>query len=172
MDVSYKPWQTYIIKQGKSLMKKGVDGLFLDNTDVYYFCQESSMEYNPKRQNIYKGLYNMLKGFKKYTNKVIVNGGDTFVKKLIADKKISLISGVNQETVFSSIKDYDKDSSFGKQRKSETAYYQKYLKQCKKAKLNVYVLEYTRDKKLEKKAKNYCKKNGFKLYVSKTLSLR
>nr|MCR4674113.1 endo alpha-1,4 polygalactosaminidase [Lachnospiraceae bacterium] len=48
MDVSYKNWQTYVTKtMGPKLSKKGIDGFFVDNCDVYYHYHKTK---------IYKGL--------------------------------------------------------------------------------------------------------------------
>ena len=68
-----------MIEVGKSLTDKGVDGLFIDNTDVYY-------QYH--RNSIYSGLENIISGLRKYTSRIIINGGDVFVKKLMDRGKI------------------------------------------------------------------------------------
>lgn len=161
MDVSQKSWQKNICKIGKKLSKKGVDGFFLDNTDVYYLY--------PKTE-IYEGLIAMIKGLGNYTDTLIINGGDVFVKQLIKNKQASLISGVCQESVFSQIIDYEKNI-FRKQQKSSTNYYKKYLNRCKKAGLDVYLIEYTRDKKLRRNAEKYCARKGYGIYVSSTVGL-
>ena len=101
---------------------------------------------------------------------LIINGGDTFVSHLIKDGEQALISGVNQETVLSRIIDYDKDR-FGSQKKSETKYFKSYLSKVKKSRLKVFLLEYTRNKKLKKKIKAYCKKNKFRYYISGSIKL-
>ena len=53
MDVGKKAWQKKMIEVGKSLTDKGVDGLFIDNTDVYYQYHKNS---------IYSGLENIISG--------------------------------------------------------------------------------------------------------------
>lgn len=165
VDVSSRKWQNYAVKVlGKRLVKKGVDGFFIDNTDVYYHY---------KYKKTYNGLMKILKGLKKYNKEIIINGGDTFVKKVIKNKhlKRSGITGVNQECVFTSI-DFD-NGKFGKQTKSDTKYYQKYLKKAKKNGLDVYVLEYAKKSKksIRKKIKKFCRSKGYYYYISPNLEL-
>ena len=100
------------------MVKKGVDGLFVDNCDVYYVYDESDA--------LYKGLLNIVKKLDGYGVDVIINGGDTFVTRLIKDKKAGLIDGVNQESVFSRITDYENDV-FKSQTAEENKYFRSYL---------------------------------------------
>ena len=162
IDVSNKRWQDYISETiAGELYEKGVDGFFIDNCDVYY-------QY--KTDEIYDGLINIMERLNKYDIDIIINGGNDFVSKLILDGKTALIDGVNQEGVFSSIRDYDNDV-FCKQDKDETEYFTQYLDMAKKAGLDVYMLEYTTDSELAKEVKAYCSREGFKYYISCTVGL-
>ena len=162
VDVSNISWQDFLVKElASDLVQKGADGFFLDNTDVY--AQEETPQ-------TYEGLVRILEGLGDYHLPVIVNGGDLFVKKLIADHKQNLLRAVCQESVFSCIKDYKKNQ-FGRQDKEVRDDYLIYLQTCKKANLAVLLIEYTKDSKLEKEADSYCKRNGFHLFVSKSLGL-
>lgn len=165
VDVSKKKWRDYTVDVvAKKLKKKGVDGFFIDNTDVYYHY---------KNKKTYDGLVKILKGLKKYKKEIIINGGDTFVKKVIKNKHIKKtgIDGINQECVFTYIN--FENNTFKKQAKSDTNYFKKYLKKAKKKGLDVYVLEYAKKNKksLRKTIAKYCKSNGYKYYVSSTLDL-
>lgn len=162
VDVSNISWQDFLVKElASDLVQKGADGFFLDNTDVY--AQEETPQ-------TYEGLVRILEGLGNYHLPVIVNGGDLFVKKLIADHKQNLLRAVCQESVFSCIRDYKKNQ-FGRQNKEVRDDYLTYLQTCKKANLAVLLIEYTKDSKLEKEADSYCKRNGFRLFVSKSLGL-
>ena len=162
VDVSNISWQDFLVKElASDLVQKGADGFFLDNTDVY--AQEETPQ-------TYEGLVRILEGLGDYHLPVIVNGGDLFVKKLIADHKQNLLRAVCQESVFSCIKDYKKNQ-FGRQDKEVRDDYLTYLQTCKKANLAVLLIEYTKDSKLEEEADSYCKKMGFCLFVSKSLGL-
>ncbi len=161
IDVSKKPWQKQMQRIARRLKKKGVDGLFVDNLDVYYLYHT---------EDIYKGLKTILKGFKKQGFYVVINGGDVFVKEYIKkNKKLDIIDGVNQESVFSKI-NWD-DGSFGRSKASDRKYFQKYAALVKKKGGDVYFLEYSRDKKLKKKIRTYCKKKGYKSYIARDLGL-
>ena len=162
VDVSNISWQDFLVKElASDLVQKGADGFFLDNTDVY--AQEETPQ-------TYEGLVRILEGLADYHLAVIVNGGDLFVKKLIADHKQNLLRAICQESVFSCIKDYKKNQ-FGRQDKEVRDDYLTYLQACKKANLAVLLIEYTRDSALEEEADSYCKKMGFCLFVSKSLGL-
>ena len=74
VDVSQEEWQDFILdKLAKDILAKGVDGLFVDNCDVYY---------NFKEDRIYDGVTKILKGFKNSGTYVIINGGDTYEVQL------------------------------------------------------------------------------------------
>ncbi len=163
MDVSYKKWQTYMVDTyAVKLSKKGIDGFFVDNCDVYYHY---------KTTKIYKGLSTILKGLRKLEDVVIINGGDTYVSKVISKKDKRYFTAVNQECVYTMIKDYEHDG-FKKQTKEETKYFVSYLKKCQKNKIDVYILDYTKNKSLKKKSYSNAKKNGWKAYVSPYVDLK
>ena len=86
VNVSKKPWQKFIgtTLAGK-LVRKGVDGFFVDNCDVYY-------QY--KKSKIYNGLNAIMKRLRKFKKTVLINGGDAYVTKLTTDGKKNLIDGV------------------------------------------------------------------------------
>ncbi len=163
VDVSDVSWQDYIGRKiaGK-LADKGVDGFFIDNCDVYSV-------YNEKNR-FYKGLVSIMKKLRKFDKDIIINGGDVFVKRLIKEKNTDLIDAINQETVFSRIVDYD-DDVFAAQKAKEKWYYKDYIKKVKKKGLKVFLLEYTTDNAVKKKIDSYCKKNGFRYYISGRVSL-
>ncbi len=166
IDVSKKRWRDYTVNVlAKKMKKKGVDGFFIDNTDVYY---------KYKTGKTYYGLVKILKGLKKYKKDIIINGGDTFVKKVIKKKHLKKtgIDGINQECVFTAI-DFD-NNTFKKQTKSDTAYFKRYLKKAKNKGLDIYVLEYAKKSKksLRKNIAKYCKSKGYNYYISSTLDLK
>lgn len=163
IDVSDKSWQDFIGRKiAGELYKKGVDGFFIDNCDVYSVYDETN--------RMYKGLVSILKKLHKYDADTIINGGDIFVKRLIKENKTYLIEGINQETVFSRIVDYD-DDVFAAQKAKETKYYKSYITKAKKSGLKVFLLEYTTDKAVKKKINSYCRKNGFRYFISGRVNL-
>lgn len=159
VDVSAKSWQKLMLKRAKEFKQKGVDGLFIDNTDVYY-------EYN--KPGIYKGLVKILTDIRKLNIKVIINGGDVFVSKYLKEneglKKIA--DGINQEGVFSTpVADEKKGREL-------TEYYLDYLKKVSKKGIHIYLTEYVKDNdELEDKIANYCEKQGWDYYISENLEL-
>ncbi|SFQ50481.1 hypothetical protein SAMN02910358_02514 [Lachnospiraceae bacterium XBB1006] len=158
VDVSQKRWQKFIgTTLANRLKKKGVDGYFVDNVDVYY-------HYHTKK--IFNGVTAILKQLKK-KGKVIVNGGDAYVrtygKKYHTLKPI--LHGVNQETVFSAI-DFENDWKLIRNDPENRAYFQDYVKFIKNLKRKVYLLEYTDDAALIKKIKKFCKKHGYNYYIT------
>ncbi|WP_408069875.1 endo alpha-1,4 polygalactosaminidase [Butyrivibrio sp. JL13D10] len=163
VDVSEKAWQDFIVDNvAAEIVLKGADGFFIDNTDVYYLYEHSW---------IYKGLVNILTRLRdKYNLPIIINGGDSFVTKLMDEGKTDLIAGINQESVFSSILDYEK-CEFGENPALDRAYYEEYLGRAKKNGLLVFMIEYTQDMRLVDKIKEFCQQNGYKCYVTDSLKL-
>lgn len=162
IDVTASDWQKFIVHTlGKKYADKGIDGFFIDNTDVYY-------QY--PREKIFQGLTSIMKGLRDYKLKIIINGGDPFVTRCI-DENIAkdLFDGINQECVFTSI-DFD-NKSYGIQAKNETKRYKEYLSKVKKTGLEVYLLEYGAGAIRENTIYSYCKQNGFKWYNADSLEL-
>lgn len=163
LDVSDPEWQEYVTDQLASEMKdSGFDGFFLDNADVYY---------NYMTQDIYSGLKSILEGLQKYDLPIVINGGDTFVTRLMDEGKVDLIDAINQETVFSCILDYEKDE-FGKQKSEDTTYYKEYIERAADSGLDVFLLEYTDDRHLISEIEDYCDRKGFDCYISGHVDLR
>ena len=163
VDVSAKAWQKFMLKRAKEFKSKGVDGFFIDNTDVYYQYKEGK---------IYKGLVKILIGIKKMNTKLIINGGDVFVSKYLKENKNlkKIADGVNQEGVFSTpVTDETKA-------KELTNYYLKYLKNVAKTGVHIYLTEYITEyvndeEELKDKTENYCEKRGWDYYIADNLEL-
>ena len=163
VDVSQKEWQDFVVDElAKKILAKGVDGLFVDNCDVYY---------NFKKNSIYDGVTEILKGFKNYGTYVIINGGDTYVEEYAKRNKNldAVMDAVNQETVFSSI-DWENDS-FTENAAEEREYFQDYCKLVSDNGKDVYLLEYTKSSSLIESIKKYCLEKGYTYYASSTLDL-
>ena len=160
IDVSNSKWQSYVIDTlAKELLDKGCDGLFLDNFDIYYEYQSDE---------IYEGLYTILKGLNEYNCKIIINGGYEFINKL---DDYSLLYGVNQESVLLSV-DYDNNTSSMKD-ESEYAYILDYLNKCKENNLEVFTIEYAfNNNEVIDKVEKINEENGWHLYVAEDLSLK
>ena len=162
VDVSYPDWQKFIEQLSQELFEKGVDGFFIDNCDVYYYAP---------RESIFEGLTAILQNIMTFDKAVIINGGDTYVteyRERYGDIN-HIMTGVNQESVWSAI-DFDK-GTFYEQTKETRDYYCKYLEACQADGMDVYLLEYTTDKKLIHKIKKYCNEHDFHFYISNSLEL-
>lgn len=162
VDVSDPDWQKFIEQLSQELFEKGVDGFFIDNCDVYYYAP---------RESIFEGLTAILQNIMTFDKAVIINGGDTYVTEY-RDRYGTIdhiMTGVNQESVWSAI-DFDK-RTFYKQTKETRDYYCKYLEACQADGMDVYLLEYTTDKKLIPKIKKYCNEHDFHFYISNSLEL-
>ena len=163
VNVADKSWQdlmTGIV--AKKIVENGADGFFVDNTDVYYEFQTDE---------IYQGLVNIMTGLKSYDKPVIINGGKDFVSRLIEENKTGLITGINQESVFTKVKSYS-DNIFGRRKRAQLKIYQKYLKSCKDSGLDVYLLEYTNSRGMAKRVRKYCSVHGYKYFVTNSLALK
>ena len=161
VDVRKKEWQEHILKLAKEYKEKGVDGFFIDNTDVYS---------NYKNDEIYEAVADILDSLSEPGLPLIINGGDEFVKKALEEGRLSpIVKGVNQETVFTAI-DFE-NSEFKKADEEVKSYYTDYLGYCREKKLDIYLLEYTADEKLKKEIEKYCNENKHYFYISDSLEL-
>jgi len=163
VDVSNAGWQNHIHAQAGLLIEKGVDGFFIDNTDVYYLYQT---------QSIFEGVVAILNKLAEYDKDIILNGGDVFVTDAIIkpDSPLVQITGVNQECVFTSI-DFDNQLLIP-QTEEDTIYYQDYLAQCKNKGLVVYLLEYSDNNDSFDAIKEYCDLHSFNYYISSSIDLQ
>lgn len=163
-------WREIILGLATTLKAKGVDGFWVDNLDILYTVEEEYHWKSAQVTEMYKNLQAILQGLHK-EGYVMINGGDVFVTRAIRDRQAGGFDGVNQETVFSCIKDYDPPGNFGTQDKEEREYYQEYLAEVKMAEKDVCLLEYTKDSSVRADAEAYCKAQGFTLCVSSTIEL-
>ncbi len=162
VDVADPDWQKFIEQLSQELFEKGVDGFFIDNCDVYYYAP---------RESIFEGLTAILQNIMTFDKAVIINGGDTYVTEYRERYGAidHIMTGVNQESVWSAI-DFDK-GTFYEQTRETRDYYCKYLEACQTDGMDVYLLEYTTDKKLIHKIKRYCNEHDFHFYISNSLEL-
>ena len=80
-----------------------------------------------------------------------------------------VITGINQETVFSKIL-WDGDR-FGKASREDHAYFTDYVERYAAEGADVYLLEYTRSRSLAAEIREYCRENGFVCYISDSVEL-
>lgn len=163
IDVSSSRWQSFVVDELiTSLAGKGIDGFFVDNCDVYYV--------NPTPE-IMDGLTVMLRSMMDTGLDVIINGGDCYLDAYCASGGSwnDVITGINQESVFSSIL-WDSDS-FGTANEEDHEYYCDYIERYSELGADIYLLEYTTDKKLISEIDSYCKRNGFDYYIADSIEL-
>lgn len=163
IDTTKENWQEFTSGTlANQLLDKGIDGFWVDNVDVYgQFPSEET----------YVGVEHILKMLMSYGKPVVINGGDQFVSAYLQKNQQvdAILTGVNQETVFSAI-DFD-DNEFGKQTEENQDYYLNYLTTLDKIGKEIYLLEYTTDTSIINEIRNYASKRGWKYYVSNSIEL-
>ena len=160
IDVSAPEWQACTASRVDSLVQKGVDGFFVDNTDVYY---------NYPQECIYDGILTILDYMDHTGGKILINGGDCFVKKYLTTEKNVLIDGVNQENVFTAY-DFSKDV-YTKNDQNTREYYTEYLDLAMSHGCTAYTLEYATDPAIRRQAAAYAGKDGYICYISDNIGL-
>lgn len=173
VNVSAPEWAAFIDTLADDLLAKGVDGLFVDNCDVYYQYKE---------ENIYQGLVDILTGLKGKGCTVIINGGDVFVSEAIS-RGIAVgecFDGVNQESVYTSIVwdaedsdsvDYDGKVVYEKSAAEDREYFTEYLDSIATAGGAVYVIEYSDSEELAREAAEYSEAHNWTVYVASGIEL-
>ena len=163
INVADRRWQDFIVvKMIPELIEKGIDGFFVDNCDVYY---------NYPKKEILDGLTVMMKAMVATGKAVLINGGDCYLDAYCKAGGTwnEVITGINQETVFSKII-WDKNK-FGRADKEDHKYFLSYIERYAKKGADIYLLEYTKDKKLIAEIEAYCREKGFGYYVSDSVEL-
>ena len=163
IDVSDTRWQNFLTEEMiPSLLEKDIDGFFVDNCDVYY--------HYPTEQ-ILDGLTVIMRSLINTGKIVLINGGDAYLDAYCGGggQWSDVITGINQETVFSKIL-WDGDR-FGTASPEDHAYFRDYIERYADKGADIYLLEYTRDSRLIREIREYCRKNGFKYYVSDSVEL-
>lgn len=163
IDAADPAWQTFLLQTlAPRLLAKGIDGFFADNCDVYSY---------DAREAVLDGLTAILKGLRANGTPVILNGGDAYLDAYCESggDPLDVASGVNQESVFTSI-DWD-SGTFGRADEASREYFKDYVNRCAARGLAVYLLEYTTDAELAGEIEAYCRQNGFHCYPASTLEL-
>lgn len=163
MNVADTGWQTYVTGTlAADLIRKGVDGFFVDNCDVYYLYPTEAM---------FLGLTAILQPLRASGLSVVINGGDTYVTAYAQrfGTLAGILTGVNQESVFSSI-DFDR-GVFGHAAPDDRDYFTAYLQQVAALGGTVYLLEYTADTALIEEIAAYCEQQGYLYYIADSLEL-
>ncbi len=172
VDVTDDRWKSFVTGDLPDMIRDNdpvIDGFFIDNMDIYGHIMDSR-KYREKGEESFKALVSVLESFHEAGIPVIVNGADEFVERLIEDGDAQLLLGVNQETVFTRIKSYKFDR-FTRQEEKERERLTSYLKKCKDAGMEVFLLEYTKDKSLAEEIREYCSKNQYRYYISEHVNL-
>ena len=164
LDVTDSVWQEFLVHElAQRLKDKGVDGLFLDNFDVYDHDQ---------RPEVYASLVQLLKEFQTMNLPVIINGGSTFVSQFLAeDPQLArqLIYAVNQESVFLA---YDFDAGKPVQQTAEAEdFYLDYLNNLSQTGLQVFLIEYGADSHQADKILKQCQELDYSLYLAPSILL-
>lgn len=163
INVADQRWQDFMLNNMiPNLTAKGIDGFFVDNCDVYY---------NYRKPGILDGLTSIMKALVATGKAVLINGGDCYLDSYCKNGGSwrDVITGINQETVFSKII-WDKNK-FGRAGKEDHKYFLNYIERYAKQGADIYLLEYTKDKKLIKEIEEYCANKGFGYYVSDSVEL-
>ncbi len=159
IDVSKKDWQEYLLQIATKYKEMGIDGFFLDNTDVYALYPSNE---------IYDGLSTIITDLNTLNLDIMINGGDVFVKKAVHNKDIT-INAINQETVFSKIN--FKNKRLLRNNQEDEDYYKEYLLFARDHNIDVYLLEYTKNEEIIADIKDYCDNNNFLYYISNSIEL-
>lgn len=164
LDVTDSTWQDFLVHQlAQNLKDKGVDGLFLDNFDVYD---------HDHRPEVYASLVQLLKEFQSMDLPVIINGGSTFVSQFVAENpKLArhLIYAVNQESVFLAY-DFDADKPVQQTAEAED-FYLDYLDNLSQTGIQVFLIEYGANPYQADKILKQSQELGYKPYLAPDILL-
>ena len=166
IDVANPIWQNFLIHTlAKDLLDKGVDGLFVDNLDIY------SLYPAPP---IYEGIKSILLGLKSTYAHVplIINGGYEFIQTALQEAipLKTLLDGINCESVFSNI-DFENNLLIENTPEARD-YLLNYLREMHKKDIPIYIIEYAISPSLIKKLTTYYHKVNYTYYISSGIELQ
>ena len=173
VDPTTAAWKRHLIETAEAKKKKGADGLYFDNADIYWMCREGFQEEGarmmrgaPDPDKVYTALVEVIREIVEGLGVIVMpNGADVFVRRMFSEGHGYLIRTVNQEGVL-----YENNK---RQSNEETVYRTAYLDWAKKKGLYVRGIEYTKSKTAAAKARAYYKKHGWQgIYISKHTDLR
>ena len=156
-------WQSFMVDEvAPALLEKGIDGFFVDNCDVYYQF--------PTKE-ILDGLTVIMKALVATGKPVLINGGDTYLDAYCeaGGQWSDVITGINQESVFSAILWDEKD--FGTADPEDREYFTDYVERYAALGADIFLLEYTKDEALAEEIREYCGRMGFRYYISDSIEL-
>lgn len=163
IDVSDENWQRFTaVTLANDFLEKGIDGFWVDNVDVFGQFPTEEM---------HAGVQYMLETLMGYGQPVIINGGDQFVRAYLRENQQvdAILTGVNQETVFSGI--HFQTRSLTTQKEETRQYYMEYLEQMEAEKKDIFLLEYTTDSSLAAKIDEYAAQRGWRYFISDSIEL-
>lgn len=158
-DVRKSNWRRFLINRAAALKKRGCDGWWLDNIDVYSEYKSTAM---------FNAILSVFMSIKKLKGYVMVNGGSEWIDDAL-DKNLKIskyLNGYTQEEVISRILDYSGKGKFGTQVKEDSTYYKKMLRRARDNKIEGFCLEYTKNEKIKEKIIQWCKSNKINYYIS------
>jgi len=172
VDCTDPKWREHLISEANRFKLAGCKGLYFDNTDLYYNCLHGFREEHtkmikpaPRAWSVYESLLHTMEELVAMGLVVMPNGGDVFVRKLVANGHKDLIKTVNQESVL---------YSDGKRvSREDTEYFTNYLDWCKDQGFYIRGIEYCKSLTQEATAKAYYRRRGWQgIYISKHHDLR
>ena len=172
VDVTAEKWKKHLIEIAMGIQNCGAKGLYFDNTDLYYMCLKGFREKHtkmikpaPRAWSVYEALKDVMYELVDMGLVVMPNGGDVFVRKLVANGHKDLIKTVNQESVlYSDNKRVNRD---------DTEYFTDYLDWCKEQGFYIRGIEYCKSLTQAATAKAYYRRRGWQgIYISKHHDLR
>ena len=172
IDVSDSSWQNHLSEEANRFKTSKIDGVFMDNFDVYYIvCEEYECSRDFK-EAIFNGCKNILNDLSSTGLKLIINSGTDFLERINEENSeiLDKISCYCQECVFSSIVDYDNDV-FSSQEEETHEYYLNIINMMDKHS-EILLLEYTKDETLMNKIKSFCETNKYQYYISSSIDLK
>ena len=163
-------WRSIILGLASTLFIKGVDGFWVDNLDILYTAEDEYQWSKKQLTALYTNLQEILSGLHNL-GYVMINGGDVFVTRAIKDKRTEGFDAVNQETVITSIVDYDPPGKFSRQSADEREYYTEYLQEAKMAEKDIFLLEYATDQTIIAEAESFARSKGYNVCISHNIEL-
>ena len=177
VDVSSTAWQEHIVSEANRinhfLGPDTINGVFIDNLDVYYIASEVYLESTEEFvEGIYEGCLTIISELSKVFDSLLVNSGSTLLERMHDENNnlLNKIGGYVQECVFSNIVDYEHDI-FSRQNNEDHEYYKSVIEMMSNYS-DILLLEYTTDKSVISDIVEYASTYEYHYFISSHVDLK
>lgn len=170
VNVTDSSWQEHCINLAGYYLERGIDGFFLDNIDVTEELEENAGFEKGDAEDAVTAIISGIRSLKDNPFSVIINGGASYLDYEIGKGNPFACDGICMESVYTEVTDYESDGSKAVPAadvRKKTEMLNGYLKKG----IDVWDIEYTKNRLLAQDIRRKAARNGWSLYIASSYAL-